>query len=317
MFLVILTTISLGTAWSGDTGYPNKPIQILIGMAPGGSLDMLTRTLAQEAKKYLGQEIVIINKVGATGSVAAAQVAMAKPDGYTLGGSASSTFTVTPFIQDISIDLVKESAPILSFSKVDNVIFVKPDSPVKGLKDFIEYARRNPGKATYGTPGVGTRSNLAMAAIAAHEGIKINHVPFPGDSPVATAVLGGHIMVGICSPAAWISQLEARTLRPLAVIGEDRVDLFPDIPTIVELGYPYPLPIVHFFHGPKGLPEPIVKKLADAFEKASQSATFRDLTTKNVLFTKKHMMGKELATFLATEKAKTGVLIQKLGLGKK
>ena len=194
----------------GQAVFPTKPIQIFVGMAPGGSLDVLVRTLAQDAKKYLGQEVV----------------------------------------------------------------FVKSDSPIKTLKDLIDYARQNPGKATYGTPGVGTRSDLAMAAIAVHEGVKINHVPFPGDVPVATAVLGGHIMVGVCSPIGGISHLDAGTLRPTAVIGQERMDLFPNVPTIVELGYPYPLPVVHFLHGPKGMPDAIERKLGDAFEKASQSPVF-------------------------------------------
>ena len=299
-----------------QAAFPTKPIQIYVGMAPGGSLDVLTRALAQEAKRYLGQEVVIVNKPGSAGVVAAAQVAAAKPDGYTLGATPSSTFTVTPFIQDLNVDLVKENTSILSFAKFDVVVFVKPDSPIKTLKDFIEYARQNPGKATYGTPGVGTRAHLAMGAVAAHEGVKINHIPFPGDVPTATAVLGGHIMVGGCSPVGPISHLQAGTLRLIAVVGEERMDLFPNVSTIVELGYPYPLPVVHFLHGPKGLPDPIAKKLEDAFEKASQTPAFKDIAVKNLLYSKKHMFGRELTTFLLNERAKTGELIQKLGLKK-
>ena len=313
----LMCVVAIPALSYGQVVYPNKPIQIFIGMAPGGSLDVLVRTLAQEAKRYLGQEVVCVNKPGAAGSVAAALVATAKPDGYTLGASPSSTFTVTPFFQDLNVDLIRENTSILSFAKFDVVVFVKPDSPIKTLRDFIEYAKQNPGKATYGTPGTGTRAHLAMGAIAAQEGIKINHVPFPGDMPTATAVLGGHIMAGGCSPAGPISHFQAGTLRLITVIGDERMDLFPNVPTSVELGYPHPLPVVHFLHGPKGLPESIVKKLEDAFEKASQSPIFTEVATKNVLYSKKHLFREELTGFLLNERTKTGDLIQKLGLAKK
>ena len=265
----------------------------------------------------MGQEVVIVNKPGAAGTVAAAQVTAARPDGYTLGASPSSTFTVTPFIQDLHIDLVKESTMIMSFSRFDVAVFVKADSPIKTLKDFFEYARKNPGKATYGTPGVGSKAHLALGAMAAQEKVRVNHTPFAGDVPVTTAVLGGHIMLGACSPVGPLSHLQAGSLRLIAVVGEERMDLFPKVPTVVEMGYPYPLPVVHFLHGPKGMPEPVVKKLEDAFEKASQSPTFKDLAMNNVLLNKKHLFGNDLAAFLLSERTKTGDLIQKYGLVKK
>ena len=249
--------------------------------------------------------------------MAALQVSAARPDGYTLGVSPSSTFTVNPFLQDLQVDLVKESTVLLSFAKFNVAIFVKPDSPFTTLKDVIEYARRNPGKLTYGNPGVGTRPHLVMAAIAAHEQLKINFVPFPGDAPTVTALLGGHIMTAGCSAGGWVPQMEAGALRLLAVCEEERTDGYPNIPTVVELGYPYPLPLVVFAHGPKNIPEPVRKKLEDAFEKASQSPIFKDVAIKNALYAKKHMFHQELTQFLLTERTKTGELIQKLGLAKK
>jgi tripartite-type tricarboxylate transporter receptor subunit TctC len=302
---------------SGQAPYPTKPIQVFVGMAPGGSVDVLVRALGYEAKKYLGQELVIVNKPGSGGVVSAVQVAVAKPDGYTLGATPSSTFTVTPFIQDVKIDLIKESSPILSFSRFDVVAFVKADSPINTFKDFIEFARANPGKATYGTPGVGTKAHLAFTAIAAQEGVRMTHVPFAGDAPAVNAVLGGHIVLGAGSPAGPISHVQAGTLKLIAVVGDERMEFFPSVPTTVELGYPYPLPVFHLLHGPKGVPDAIIRKLEDAFEKASQSSVFKDLATKNLLYSKKHLFGAELSTFLLNERTKTGELIQKLGLMKK
>lgn len=297
--------------------YPTKPIQLLIGFPPGGSTDVLGRALAHEARKYLGQEVIIINKPGAAGTVAATHVATSKPDGYTLGATPSSAFTITPLLHEIAVDLAKETTPILSFAKFNVGILVKSDSPFKTLKEFLEYAKQNPGKVTYGHPGAGTRPQLVMEMIAAQEGAKINFVAFPGDTPTATALLGGHIMVAGFSAGGWISHAHAGTLRLLAVTEEERIDLFPGIPTIVELGYPYPLPLVVFLYGPKGLPESIVKKLEDAFDKASQSPTFKKVAIENALYTKKNMLPEELTKFLDTEKTKTRDIIKRLGLGKK
>jgi len=300
-----------------QTDYPNRPIQVLIGYAPGGSTDVLLRSLAQEARKYLGQEMLIINKPGAAGTAAASQVATARPDGYTLGASPSSTFTSAPFFLDLSIDLLKESTPIFSFAQFHVAILVKPDSPFNTLKDLLDYAKQNPGKVTYGHPGVSTRPHLVMAAIANHDGIKMNLMPFPGDAPTVTALLGGHVTAAGCSGGGWVPHVEAGTLRPLALTEQERSDLFPKIPTIVELGYPYPIPLVVFLHGPRGLPEPVVKKLEDAVSKASQTPVFKEVAAKNVLSAKKNMGREELSRFLQSEKEKTGDIVQKLGLAKK
>lgn len=297
--------------------YPTKPIQLLIGFAAGGSTDVLGRALAQEAKKYLGQEVIVINRPGANGTVAATHVATAKPDGYTLGATPSSTFTITPLLQDIPVDLAKETTPILSFAKFNVGVLVKSDSPFKTLKEFLEYAKQNPGKVTYGHPGAGTRPHLGMEMIAVQEGIKMNFVAFPGDTPTTAALLGGHIMGAGCSAAGWISHVQAGTLRLIAVMEEERMDPFPEIPTIVELGYQYPLPLVVVLYGPKGLPEPIMKKLEDAFNKASQSPPYKKVAIENALYAKKNIFKEELANFLHTEKAKTSDVIKKLGLGKK
>ena len=131
-----------------------------------------------------------------------------------------------------------------------------------------------------------------------------------------TAVLGGHVTAGMHSPTGAIAHIEAGTLKPIAVSGEERMDGFPKVPTTVELGYPYSLPIVALIHGPKDLPEPIRKKLEDAFEKASNSDSFVDVSKKHMLYLKKHIFGKDLEAFLLREKDKTGELMKKLGLKK-
>jgi tripartite-type tricarboxylate transporter receptor subunit TctC len=314
-FVVFIVIISAALSFSQGT-FPVKPIQILIGYAPGGSTDVLIRALAHESKKYLGQEVVVVNKPGSAGSVAAAQVASSNPDGYTLGASPSSTFTVNPFLQDLQVDFVKETTSLLSVAKFNVAVFVKADSPFKSLKDLVEFAKQNPGKVTYGNPGVGTRPHLVMAMVAAQEQIKMNLIPFPGDGPTVTALLGGHLMAAGCSAGGWVPQVQAGSLRLLAVAEEERIDEYGNIPTLIELGYPHSLPLVVALYGPKNLPEPTVKRLVEAFDKASQSPVFVDVATKNSLRAKKNIFREDLTRFLLKERTGTGEIIQKLGLKK-
>ena len=311
--LFMTTLVGLSDA---QVDFPTKPIQIVVGQPPGGSTDILIRALAQDAKNYLKQDIIPINKAGAAGTVGAMQVAAAKPDGYTLGGNPTAAFTIGPYFQNLSVDLVKETTPILSYAKFYGGVFVKSDSPFKNLKDLLEFAKKNPGKLTYGHPGVGTRSHLIMEMIAAHEDIKMNFVAFAGDAPEVAAILGGHVMAGGASAGTiWTSQIQAGALKFLAA--EERMYLFPEIPTLADLGYPFSLPIVLFVFGPKNLPEPVVSKLEDAFKKAAEGPTFKDLTKKNMVYAEKNMYREELAKFLQTEKARTGEFIKKVGLDKK
>jgi len=316
IFFCLLFMMIFPGVLGAHVDYPTKPIQILVGQPAGGSTDILARALAQDVKNYLGQDIVVINKAGAAGTVSALQVATAKPDGYTLGANPSAAFTIGPFLQDLSVDLVKETTPILSFAKFYGGIFAKSDSPFKNLKDFLEYAKKNPGKATYGHPGVGTRSHLVMEMIAAQEGIKMNFVAFPGDAPEVAALLGGHVLAGGGNAGTiWTSQVQAGGLRLLAV--EEPMYLFPKIQTLAELGYSYSMPLVVFLFGPKNLPEPTAKKLEDAFNKSSRTPAFKNLAKENMVYAEKNMAGEELARFLQTEKTKTGDFIKKVGLGKK
>ncbi len=296
-----------------QVNFPVKPIQLLVGFAAGGTTDILARTLAQEAKKHLGQEVVIVNKVGAGGIAAIENVTAAKPDGYTLGATMSPSYTLVPFFNNVFVDPA-ESTPILSFAKFTSGILVRSDSPFKTLKDFLQYARENPGKATYAHPGVGTRPHMVMAAIAGQDGIKMNFVPFKGDTPSVTALLGGHVMACGGGTGSWKAHVQAGTLRLLAVMEEERVDLFPETPTIVELGYSYPFTLIVFVHGPKGLPEPVVKKLEDAFSNASQSPVFTKVAVDNALYVKKPLVRGELAKFLSSERTKSEEIIKKLGL---
>jgi tripartite-type tricarboxylate transporter receptor subunit TctC len=297
--------------------YPNSPIQIEIGNPPGGGADLLTRGLAKEARKYLGQEIVVTYKPGANGTVSLAHVITVKPDGYYLGATPSTTVTNAPLILDLRFDPFKEIIPIVAYARYVSVLTVRRDSPFKTLKDFLDYAKQNPGKATLGHPGLGTTVHLTMAAIAARDGIKMNFTPFSGDAPAITALLGGHIMASGGAAAGYAPHVQAGSLRVLAAYSEERLEDFPDVPSFAELGYPRPPRLWIFLYGPKGLPEPIVTKLEDAFGKAAQSPAFKELTVSNTASLKKILVRDELLKNLLAERAVVADLFQKTGLTKK
>jgi len=302
---------------SAQIDYPTKPINIFIGFPSGGSVDVLTRGLTQEAKKYLGQEIILDYKPGAGGSLSWAHVIGSKADGYTLGSCLTSNFYNCPLLIDVPFDPIKETIPIIAFAKSNKMVMVKSDSPFKTLKDFLEYAKQNPGKASYGHPGIGTGNHLLMAAIAAHDGIKMNLIPFKGDSPAISALLGGHIMAAAGTIASYSAHIEAGSIRPIATYEEERLAEYPETPTIIELGYPYTSNALFFLYGPQGLSESIIKKLEDAFGKASQSPSFKKLSDSTRTRLKKIVFREELVKSFPAEKVKAIELFQKAGLGKK
>jgi tripartite-type tricarboxylate transporter receptor subunit TctC len=314
MCFVILVSYGMPDA---QVNFPIKPIQLVAAFAAGGSGDMVTRALAHEASKFLGQEVAVTPKPGGNGMVAVAYVASTKPDGYTLGTAHSSPLIITPWLLDTASNQLEEITPIIQFSKATQIMVVRSDSPFKTLKDFMEYAKKNPGKATYGHPGFGSIPHLAPAIIAAREGIKLNFVIFAGDAQLSAAVLGGHVMMIGGTPTSYISHLKAGTVRILAIMGEERADILPDVPTVVELGYPFHLPFITFVFGPKGIPEPIVKKLEDAFDKAIRSPGFKEYAIRNAVYAKNHMLHNELVKFLHSEKAIVRNTLEDLGFLKK
>jgi tripartite-type tricarboxylate transporter receptor subunit TctC len=297
--------------------YPSAPIQVEIGNPPGGGADLLTRGVAKEARKYLGQEVLVTYKPGANGTVSLAHVVTVKPDGYFLGACPSATFTNAPLILDLKFDPFKETVPIVAYAKYNVVLTVRSDSPFKTLKDFLKFAHENPGKATYGHPGIGTGAHLTMAAIAAQDGIKMNFTPFSGDAPAITALLGGHIMASAGVAAGYVPHIQAGKLRIIATYSEERLEDYPEVPSTAELGYAHPPRVWIFLYGPKGLPEPIIAKLEDAFGKASQSPAFKDLTVKNTAYLKKILVREELLKNLLAEKAAVSNHFQNVGLMKK
>src|SRR5271157_899063 len=250
--------------------FPERPITIFISMAPGGSVDICTRSISAAAEKTLGKPIIIENRAGGGGTVAYALVANAKPDGYTLCGGVSTGIVRAPQMQKVTFKPLKSFTPLIAYAKPYNGIVVKNDAPWKTFKELIEYAKKNPNKIKYGTGGIGTAMHHAMAFVEHQDGIKWIHVPYKGNADALTALLGGHVDAASVGPE-WVPFVKSGTMRLLAVTEEKRNPNFADVPTLKDLGYDFANETVFCIVGPAGLPQDIANKLEAAFTKAAES----------------------------------------------
>jgi tripartite-type tricarboxylate transporter receptor subunit TctC len=265
--VVVLAAAGSGTSSAEDAGsYPSRPITVAIPTAASVSGDILMRAFGDVVSKHLEQPIVVDNKPGGSGALAAAYVASAKSDGYTLLNITIPIYRV-PFIQKTSYDPVKDFTPIIMLGGYTLGGVVKADGPFKEWKDVLEFAKANPGRFTYTTVGPQTTNAIAMETMARHSGVQFTHVPGKGGGEGISAVLGGHIHAMVESPA-WASLVASGDMRLLFLLNLERSKKWPNVPTIRELGYDYTFDSPYGLAGPKGLDPAIVKKLHDAFKKA-------------------------------------------------
>lgn len=247
--------------------YPTKPITLIVPWPAGGSTDVAMRAIAEGASKHLGQPIVIDNKAGASGTLGpATMAATSKPDGYTIA-QIPITVMRLPMMQKVSWDAEKSFTYIVHLTGYTFGITTKADGPFKKWQDVVDFAKANPGKVTYATPGSGTSLHIGMEQIADAAGIKLTQVPFKGGAETGAAVLGGHTTLQADS-TGWKPLVEAGQLRLLAIWTANRSKVWPDVPTLKELGYPFVFDSPFGIAGPKGMDPKIVAILHDAFKKA-------------------------------------------------
>jgi tripartite-type tricarboxylate transporter receptor subunit TctC len=255
--------------------FPESSISLVVPYDPGGAMDTLARTIALGAERQLGKPIVVENKGGGGGAVGLALVANSKPDGYTLCAAANVTVVDAALMQKVTFKPLKSFTPILGHSLAEHTaLIVKSDTPWKSFKEFIDYAKANPGKIKYSTAGVGMGMHMAMEVISRKEGIKWVHVPYKGSAPATVALLGGH--VDACSAGlGWQTYARSGDVRVLADHGKTRSAEFPDVPTLWELGYGFSNDTIHAIVGPAGIPPDVRKKLEEAFKKAMETPEFK------------------------------------------
>ncbi|WP_407520859.1 Bug family tripartite tricarboxylate transporter substrate binding protein [Methylobacterium oryzisoli] len=264
---------------AGAQDYPVKPITLIVPWPAGGSTDISMRAIADAASKHIGQPIVVDNKAGGSGTVGpATMAATAKPDGYTIAQIPITVFRL-PLMQKTTWDAQKDFTYVVHLTGYTFGVTSNANSPFKTWADVVSFAKQNPGKVTYATPGAGTSLHVGMEQVATRAGIKLTHVPFKGGAETNAAVLGGHTTLQADS-SGWKPLVEAGKLNLLMIWTAQRSKNYPDTPTLQELGYPLVLDSPFGIAGPKGMDPKIVAKLHDAFKKAIDDPAVQETLAK-------------------------------------
>ena len=247
--------------------FPERPVTLICPWPAGGGTDVAMRALGEAVAKHLGQRVVIDNKPGAAGTLGPSVMASAaKPDGYTLTQIPIGVFRM-PYMQKVNYDPIADFTYIIGITGYTFGVVVRADSPWKTWQEFIAYAKTNPGKVSYSSPGTGTSLHITMENIAVREGLQWLHVPFKGQADATVALLGGHVTASADS-TGWGELVDAGKLRMLVSWGAERTRRWPAVPTLKELGYGIVSNSPYGIAGPKDMDPKIVKILHDAFRKA-------------------------------------------------
>jgi len=252
--------------------YPNRPINFVVPNPAGGPSDLVMRLLGKEAEKYLGQPVVVVNKPGAALALGVAAVATAKPDGYTIGFAPHSALYVVPHLEKVPYHPLRDLKYIAGISAITMGMIVRHDSPFKTFKDVIAFARQNPKKVSYGDTGTNSMQYIITEQIAKKERVQFLHIPYKGTAEWQTALLGGHVSMGVGQFN--YSLLEAGQIRLLLLLKEEKSSEYSETPILKDLGYDIPCPMVFNVVAPKDIPDGIARKLEEAYSKAIREPAF-------------------------------------------
>jgi len=237
---IVLAAAALAVAGTvGGQSFPSRPVTLTVGFAPGGGTDTAARIIAQKLSGNLGQSVVVDNKAGAGGNLAAQHIAMAAPDGYTIHLTSVGPMSVSPhLVKDLAFDPKRDIAPITMGVVFPNVMVVHSGVPAKTLDEFVALAKQKPGQVNYASAGVGGAGHLAGELFKERAGINMVHVPYKGGGPAMADLLAGRIDMYIGVPSTVAQHVEAGKLRALATTGAKRSSTMPSVPTVAESGYP-------------------------------------------------------------------------------
>src|SRR5215470_14451973 len=238
--------------------YPSRPVMIVVPFAAGGGNDIMARLLAQHMSRAFGQQFVIDNRAGAAGTIGTRAVAKSLPDGHTLMVGHSGVFGVAPSLygSNAGYDPRKDFAPIGLIASFQQILVVHPSLPVRSVKDLLALARKEPGKITYATAGIGSGSHVSTELFNAMADIKLTHIPYRGSGPAQSDLIAGHVPFAITTVPPAIAQIRSGLLRAIAVTGDTRLAILPDVPTVAESGVPGYVAVIHYgMVAPAGTPE--------------------------------------------------------------
>jgi tripartite-type tricarboxylate transporter receptor subunit TctC len=260
-----------------QTNYPTRPITLIVPFAAGGPTDIIARILAQALTQTLGQSVIVDNRQGAGGNIGIALVARANPDGHTLLLTSTAIAVNPALFQNLPYDPIKDFAPISELVNAPNVLFVRPESGITSIADLVAKAKAEPDKFNYASPGVGTKSHLTGELLKLRAGINIVHVPYRGGGPATQAVVAGTTQVGSVALAPVEPLIKSGTIRALAVTGATRWFSLPDVPTMIESGYPgFVSDTFNALFAPAGTPPEVLALLIKETRAAMQRPEARE-----------------------------------------
>src|SRR5215475_7365705 len=291
--------LAAATGASVADAYPSRPIRIIVPYAVGGATDLITRVVAQSLGQSLGVSVVVENRAGGGGTVASKAVSLAEPDGYTLLTATNGPFAIGPAVYpNVGYDPIKSFAPIAYLAGAPDLLVVRSDLAVKSLAELFAYAKQHPGRLNYGA-GAGTPANLIIEWLKVTAGADIVYIPHKGGAPATTDLLGGQTQLGIEILSPLLPHVRDGKLTPLAVTGAQRSPELPDVPTLIESGFPGAAFIAAFgIVAPAGTPPEIVAKLNRAINE-SLASDFMKATLAKIGFHSNIGTPDDLAKFIA------------------
>ncbi len=289
--------------------FPAKEVQIIIPWAAGGATDLIFRALAAVSGKYLGKAVVVVNKPGGGSTVGYTAAAQSPPDGYTIV-SAVTPLTITPHQVQASYTY-KNFEPILNVVSDPSMFLIRSDAPWKSLKEFLDYAKKNPGMITVGNAGAGGGVHLVAVCFEKAAGVKFNHIPFSGGGPSVVAAMGGHINAISVSPPEGVEQIKAGKLKIIALFAEKRLEMFPQVPTVKEQGIDFIMGMWRGLAAPKGTPPDIIKKLHDTFKKGMDDPVFRK-NASDMAVNLAYLGPKEFGNLIASDDELYGKVVKEM-----
>jgi tripartite-type tricarboxylate transporter receptor subunit TctC len=313
--LLAASALAVVPASRAQASWPRQSIRFVVPFAPGGTSEIVARTVAQELSRQLGQTVFVENKGGGAGVPAMTEVARAAPDGHTLILGHVGSLAVHPYIfNNLQYDVNKDFIPVTMLARVPNLFAIHPDVPAKDFKEFVDYVKRNPGKLDYGSAGNASAGHLAMEYLKMVTGMFITHIPYRGTGPQLTDLLAGRTQATSAGLPALLPHIKAGKLRAIAVGTAQRLPMLPDVPTVAEMGYKdFETSQWYGILAPAGTPREIVKRLQEESLKAlkSNSVTAR--------FTNDGAFGgggppEEFAAFIAQQQKTWSAIIQRAAI---
>jgi len=311
-FAAVACMLAAGSAFA--QGYPARPVRVLVPFSAGGTVDIVARIVGAKLASDLGQPFLVENKPGAGGTIAAAQLAKSPGDGYTLMMMSQALAYSASLYPELPYDTLRDLAPVAFVGATPNALVVTHLLPVRTVQEFLAYARANPGRIAYGSAGVGSAGHLAVELLQSLTGTRLTHVPYKGNAPVLTDLIGGQIQVSLLTMPSVMPYVKGGKVRALATSGSRRSPALPEVPTIAEAGVPgYEYTPWYGMFGPGTLPKEQIARLNAAVNKALAEAGLGEKLAQQGL--EVHAMASDqFREIVRGDVARWGKIIRELGI---